>query len=119
MTEAVETPWGSYRVLDEGPRYKVKLLFVRPGASTSLQFHRHRQEMWTVVHGTADVRINEKQGQIHESAYAYIGRSEIHRLTNNGKIDLYVIEVQTGSYLGEDDIERLEDAYGRAKPIAR
>lgn len=118
MTEKIEStesrPWGGFHVLTTGHRYKVKRLVVDPGHQTSLQRHQHRAEVWTVVQGTAevvDLRGNIFQlieGETHE-----IEPGEWHRLRNPGKLQLVVIEVQTGSYLEEDDIERKEDDYGR------
>ncbi len=106
-------PWGSYQAVDAGERFQVKRLVVRPGAALSLQKHVHRAEHWVVVRGTALVTIDGKERLVHENESAYIPIGAVHRLANPGKIPLELIEVQTGSYLGEDDIVRLEDVYGR------
>lgn len=108
-------PWGSFEVVDEGDRYKVKKLVIKPGEVLSLQKHYHRAEHWVVVKGTAAVIKDGEHHYVTENQSIYIAQHENHRLKNPGKIDLIVIEVQTGSYLGEDDIERLEDVYGRIK----
>ncbi|RYG55180.1 MAG: cupin domain-containing protein, partial [Alphaproteobacteria bacterium] len=106
-------PWGSVQALETGERYQVKRLVVNVGERMSLQMHHHRSEHWIVVRGTAKVTLNEtvKVMQENESIYIPIGVS--HRLENPGKIPLELIEVQTGSYLGEDDIVRIEDDYKR------
>jgi mannose-6-phosphate isomerase-like protein (cupin superfamily) len=96
-----------------GERFQVKRIVVTPGRTLSLQRHMHRSEHWVVVRGTAMVTIGEKQNTVHENESTYIPIGAIHRLANPGKIPLELIEVQTGSYLGEDDIVRLDDVYGR------
>jgi len=106
-------PWGSYTVLEESERYKIKKIIVNPGATLSLQRHFHRSEHWVVVKGSASVKIGEKEMIIHENESAYVPKSTLHRLSNPGKIPLEIIEVQNGEYVGEDDIERVEDKYGR------
>ncbi len=106
-------PWGSYTVLEEGPRYKIKRIVVNPGASLSLQMHYHRSEHWVVVRGTARVTIGDKEHFLHENESVFVPKSTKHRLENPGKIPLEIIEVQNGEYLGEDDIVRFEDVYGR------
>ncbi len=106
-------PWGSYTVLEEGPRYKIKRIVVNPGASLSLQMHYHRSEHWVVVRGTAKVRIGEEEKFLHENESIFVPKSTKHRLENPGKIPLEIIEVQNGEYLGEDDIVRFDDVYGR------
>ncbi len=106
-------PWGSYTVLDEGHRYKVKQISVKPQRRLSLQKHFHRSEHWTVVNGTAEVQIGEKTSIVRSNESIYIPIGELHRLTNPGKIDLVIIETQVGDYLGEDDIVRYDDSYGR------
>ena len=116
--EAVEhrriyRPWGYYQGVDAGARYQVKRIVVQPGARLSLQKHFHRAEHWVVVKGTAEVTIGEDVRSIHENESVYIPIGSVHRLANRGKIALELIEVQVGSYLGEDDIERLDDVYGR------
>jgi mannose-1-phosphate guanylyltransferase / mannose-6-phosphate isomerase len=110
----VYRPWGYYQSVDQGARYQVKRILVRPGASLSLQKHFHRAEHWIVVKGTAEVSRDEEVVQVHENESIYLPIGCLHRLSNPGKIDLELIEVQTGSYLGEDDIVRLEDIYNRA-----
>ncbi|MDX6807282.1 mannose-1-phosphate guanylyltransferase/mannose-6-phosphate isomerase [Terrihabitans rhizophilus] len=106
-------PWGFYQSLDSGGRFQVKRIVVKPGGTLSLQKHYHRAEHWVVVRGTAEVTIGDERKIISENESTYIPQGAMHRLRNPGKIDLEVIEVQTGSYLGEDDIERFEDIYGR------
>ncbi|WP_186049709.1 mannose-1-phosphate guanylyltransferase/mannose-6-phosphate isomerase [Burkholderia gladioli] len=110
----VERPWGSYEGLDQGDRFQVKRIVVRPGAQLSLQMHHHRAEHWIVVKGTALVRNGDKEITVTENQSTYIPLGTLHRLSNPGKIPLELIEVQSGSYLGEDDIVRFEDTYGRA-----
>ena len=106
-------PWGSYQRIDIGPRFQVKHITVKPGGRLSLQKHFHRSEHWVVVSGTAEVTIGEKTMELHENQSTYIPIGEVHRLANPGKVPLELIEVQVGSYTGEDDIVRLEDVYGR------
>ena len=106
-------PWGYYELIDMGERFQVKRIVVIPGGKLSLQKHRHRAEHWVVVHGTAEVTIGDKVTAVHENESIYIPIGSVHRLANQGKIPLELIEVQTGSYLGEDDIERIEDIYKR------
>jgi mannose-1-phosphate guanylyltransferase/mannose-6-phosphate isomerase len=109
----VARPWGWYDSVDMGPRHQVKRITVKPGASLSLQMHHHRAEHWVVVSGTAEV-INGNQVLIlSENQSTFIPLGQTHRLANPGKVPLEIIEVQSGSYLGEDDIVRLEDSYGR------
>ena len=109
----VYRPWGYYQSIDQGPRYQVKRILVRPGGRLSLQRHHHRAEHWIVVKGTAEVTRDEKVMQVHENESIYLPIGCMHRLANPGKIDLELIEVQTGSYLDEDDIVRFEDIYNR------
>lgn len=106
-------PWGNYTVLEEGPRYKIKRIVVNPNEKLSLQMHYHRSEHWVVVNGTAKVTVGEKELFIHENESTYIPKSTIHRLENPGRVPLEIIEVQNGEYVGEDDIVRCEDVYGR------
>jgi mannose-1-phosphate guanylyltransferase/mannose-6-phosphate isomerase len=106
-------PWGFYDSIDQGPRYQVKRITVKPGAKLSVQMHHHRAEHWVVVSGTAKVRIDDQEKMISENQSVYIPVGSIHSLENPGKVDLEMIEVQSGSYLGEDDIVRFEDKYGR------
>lgn len=109
----VYRPWGSFTGIDSGARFQVKRIVVKPGAVLSLQKHHHRAEHWIVVAGTARVTRGEDVLTVHEDESTYIPIGEVHRLENPGKIDLHLIEVQSGAYLGEDDIVRLEDLYGR------
>lgn len=109
----VHRPWGSYQSLDMGNRYQVKRIVVKSGGRLSLQLHHHRAEHWVVVRGTARVTVGDEIKTLHENESIYIPIGSRHRLENPGKIDLELIEVQTGSYLGEDDIERIEDDYRR------
>jgi mannose-1-phosphate guanylyltransferase / mannose-6-phosphate isomerase len=109
----VHRPWGWYDSLDEGERFKVKRILVKPGASLSLQKHQHRAEHWIVVKGTAEVTCGDKVMVLSENQSTYIPLGEVHRLHNPSDSDLEIIEVQSGNYLGEDDIIRLEDTYGR------
>ncbi|HEU4460720.1 MAG TPA: mannose-1-phosphate guanylyltransferase/mannose-6-phosphate isomerase [Methylibium sp.] len=109
----VHRPWGWYDSVDAGARFQVKRIMVKPGASLSLQMHHHRAEHWIVVSGTAEVTCGEKKILLSENQSTYIPLGETHRLANPGKTPLEIIEVQSGSYLGEDDIVRFEDTYGR------
>ncbi|MBF0269806.1 MAG: mannose-1-phosphate guanylyltransferase/mannose-6-phosphate isomerase [Alphaproteobacteria bacterium] len=109
----VYRPWGFYQSLEEGERYQVKLIRVNPGASLSLQMHHHRAEHWVVVKGTANVTRGEETILLHENQSTFIPLGVVHRLENPGKVPLSIIEVQSGSYLGEDDIVRIVDTYGR------
>jgi mannose-1-phosphate guanylyltransferase/mannose-6-phosphate isomerase len=110
----VHRPWGWYDSIDSGPRHQVKRIMVKPGATLSLQMHHHRAEHWIVVTGTAEVTLGERTILLTENQSTYIPLGERHRLRNPGKVPLEIIEVQSGSYLGEDDIVRFEDTYGRA-----
>lgn len=109
----VHRPWGSYQSLDIGDRHQVKRIIVKAGGRLSLQKHHHRSEHWIVVRGAALVTVNDSQKIIHENESIYIPIGSVHRMENPGKIPLELIEVQTGSYLGEDDIIRIEDDYQR------
>jgi mannose-1-phosphate guanylyltransferase/mannose-6-phosphate isomerase len=111
----VGRPWGWYDSIDIGERFQVKRIGVKPGASLSLQKHYHRAEHWVVVKGTAEVTCGERVFLLGENQSTYIPVGEVHRLRNPGKVELELIEIQSGSYLGEDDIVRLEDFYGRVK----
>ncbi len=111
----VKRPWGWYDIIDESNRYKVKSIEVNPGEKLSLQKHHHRAEHWVVVEGTALTECDGKEKLLAENESTYIPVGSIHRLSNPGKIPLRIIEVQSGPYLGEDDIVRLEDIYGRLK----
>lgn len=109
----VYRPWGEYESVDHAERFQVKRITVKPGERLSLQKHHHRAEHWIVVNGTARVTCGDKEFLLAENESTYIPIGEVHRLENPGKIPLELIEVQSGSYLGEDDIERFEDKYGR------
>jgi mannose-1-phosphate guanylyltransferase / mannose-6-phosphate isomerase len=109
----VHRPWGSYQSVDNGDRHQVKRIVVKPGSRLSLQKHHHRSEHWIVVRGTARVTVDETVKTVHENESIYIPMGAVHRLENPGKILLELIEVQTGSYFGEDDIIRIEDDYRR------
>lgn len=110
----VHRPWGWYDSIDAGPRFQVKRIMVNPGGTLSLQMHHHRAEHWIVVTGTAEVTCGDKKILLSENQSTYIPLGQTHRLANPGKVPLEIIEVQSGSYLGEDDIVRFEDTYGRA-----
>lgn len=110
----VDRPWGWYDSIDMGPRFQVKRIVVKPGAALSLQMHHHRAEHWIVVSGTALVTRGKDKIMLSENQSTYIPLGETHRLENPGKVELEIIEVQSGSYLGEDDIVRFEDTYGRS-----
>jgi mannose-1-phosphate guanylyltransferase/mannose-6-phosphate isomerase len=107
-------PWGYFETLNIGPRFQVKLLHVKPGGMLSMQMHHHRSEHWIVVHGTARVVIGEREQLVRENESVYIVATQWHRLENPGKVPVEIIEVQIGSYLGEDDILRTDDIYHRA-----
>jgi mannose-1-phosphate guanylyltransferase / mannose-6-phosphate isomerase len=111
----VHRPWGWYDSIDAGARFQVKRIMVKPGASLSLQMHHHRAEHWIVVSGTAEVTCGDRKLLLTENQSTYIPLGETHRLANPGKVPLELIEVQSGSYLGEDDIVRFEDTYGRVR----
>jgi len=106
-------PWGSYDSVDAGDRFQVKRLSVKPGASMSLQLHHHRAEHWIVVSGTARITRGDETFLLGENESTYIPMGTRHRIENPGKVPLHIVEVQSGSYLGEDDIVRFEDRYGR------
>ena len=106
-------PWGWFQTLALGERFQVKRIMVHPGAALSLQSHVHRSEHWVVVAGTARVTIGDSVQLVTENQSVYIPVGEKHRLENPGKVELHLIEVQTGTYLGEDDITRYEDVYRR------
>ena len=108
-----ERPWGWYDVIDKGSSYKVKSIHVEPGKSLSLQRHMHRSEHWVVVEGTALVQVGEDKEFVNVNEGSYVPICAIHRLSNPGKIPLRIIEVQCGTYLEEDDIERFDDEFGR------
>lgn len=106
-------PWGNYQDVDLAARYRVKRIVVEPGSKLSLQKHFHRSEHWVVVKGTAEVTLHKDVRIVHENDSIYIPIGSVHRLANPRKIPLELIEVQVGSYLGEDDITRIDDVYGR------
>ncbi len=109
----VHRPWGSYTVLEEGSRFKIKRLQVKPRSALSLQMHHHRSEHWVVVAGTAEVEQDGQKRLLRIDESTYIPAGTRHRLSNPGLVDLVVIEVQSGEYLGEDDIVRFDDVWGR------
>lgn len=111
----VHRPWGWYDSIDAGDRFQVKRIVVKPGARLSLQMHHHRAEHWIVVRGTAEITNGDQVMLLSENESTYIPLGHVHRLSNPGKVPLEIIEVQSGSYLGEDDIVRFEDTYGRAR----
>ncbi|HUN90560.1 MAG TPA: mannose-1-phosphate guanylyltransferase/mannose-6-phosphate isomerase [Burkholderiaceae bacterium] len=115
LHRTVERPWGAYTVLQEGPRFKIKRIEVKPGASLSLQLHHRRSEHWIVVDGLAQVTIGETTTTVKPNESRYVPVGEKHRLANTGTVPLVMIEVQCGDYLGEDDIVRFEDRYGRVQ----
>lgn len=110
-------PWGSFTILEEGERYKIKRIVVDPQQRLSLQMHYHRSEHWIVVKGAAKVTIGETEQLVHENESVYVPKSQVHRLENPGKVPLELIEVQVGEYVGEDDIVRFEDIYGRVVEV--
>jgi mannose-1-phosphate guanylyltransferase/mannose-6-phosphate isomerase len=110
----VYRPWGYYQSVDAGPRYQVKRIVVKPKAMLSLQKHFHRSEHWVVVRGAAEITVGSEIRTVHENESIYISIGSVHRLANPGTIPLELIEVQVGTYLGEDDIVRLTDRYGRS-----
>jgi len=116
LTEIHQTahrPWGTYTVLEEGPNFKIKRIVVNPGAKLSMQMHKHRSEHWVVVSGVATITNNEIEFTLNENQSTYISKTHRHRLENKGSIPLAIIEVQCGEYVGEDDIVRFDDKYGR------
>lgn len=108
-----ERPWGHYESLMMGQRFQVKSIVVKPGGMLSLQSHMHRAEHWIVVEGTATVTVDETVKTVSEEGCVFIPLGAVHRLANDGKVPMRLIEVQTGAYLGEDDITRFEDIYAR------
>jgi mannose-1-phosphate guanylyltransferase/mannose-6-phosphate isomerase len=111
----VYRPWGYYESIDAGERFQVKRLMVKPGEALSLQLHRKRAEHWVIVSGTARITRGEEVFELGENQSTYIPIGTKHRLENPGKAPLFLIEVQSGGYLGEDDIERFDDRYGRER----
>jgi mannose-1-phosphate guanylyltransferase/mannose-6-phosphate isomerase len=114
MHLTVTRPWGSYTVLEEGDRYKIKRIVVNPKQQLSMQMHHHRSEHWVVIAGTAKIVNGDKEMFLEENQSTYIGKTQRHRLENPGRIPLQIIEIQTGPYLEEDDIVRFGDVYGRS-----
>ncbi len=114
LNRRVYRPWGNYQTLDVGRRFQVKQITVNPGAKLSMQYHYHRAEHWVVVEGTARITSGDQVSLLHENQSTYIPLGQLHRLENPGKVPLCLIEVQSGSYLGEDDIVRIDDQYGRS-----
>ena len=108
-------PWGYFETLALGPRFQVKRIVVHPGASLSLQSHHHRAEHWIVVQGTARVTVDDKVQLVTENQSVYVPLGSVHRMENPGKLPMALIEVQTGAYLGEDDIVRYDDVYARGQ----
>lgn len=113
MHNTVHRPWGTYTILEEGYNFKIKRIEVKPGARLSLQMHHHRSEHWVVVSGAAKVVNGEQELVLNTNESTFIPAEHKHRLENLGTEVLVIIEVQTGSYLGEDDIVRFDDIYGR------
>lgn len=111
--QTVVRPWGSYTVLEERANFKIKRIIVNPGAKLSMQMHQHRSEHWVVVSGTATIINNEIEYTLQENQSTYIPKTHLHRLANNTSEPLSIIEVQCGEYVGEDDIVRFDDKYGR------
>lgn len=111
----VHRPWGAYTVLEEGPNFKIKRIVVNPGARLSMQYHEHRSEHWVVVSGRAKITNGEHEIYLEQNESTYIPKTHRHRLENPGDVPLQIIEVQCGEYVGEDDIVRLEDTYGRVQ----
>jgi mannose-6-phosphate isomerase len=123
MTNTVEKgleqdhrPWGYYVVLSDEPDHKVKRIVVYPGKRLSLQRHKHRSEHWVIINGEALVTLNEKEIPLYKGMSIDVPVGAAHRIKNTGRQDLTFIEIQQGNYFGEDDIERLEDDFGRASP---
>ena len=117
LHRTVHRPWGTYTVLEEGPEFKIKRIEVKPGASLSLQMHRHRSEHWVVVRGTAQVLNGDRELTLGTNESTFIPAGNKHRLGNPAEDVLVMIEVQSGSYVGEDDIVRFEDNYGRVPAV--
>ena len=114
VPQTVSRPWGTYSVLDDNERYKIKRIVVKPGKRLSLQKHLHRSEHWVVVSGTATCTVGDKTFSVHSNESTYIPMGELHRLQNEGKLPLVIVEVQVGEYTGEDDIIRLQDDFKRS-----
>jgi mannose-1-phosphate guanylyltransferase len=114
VPQTVSRPWGSYSVLDDNERYKIKRIVVKPGKRLSLQKHLHRSEHWVVVSGTATCTVGEKIFYVRPNESTYIPVGAVHRLQNDGKLPLVIVEVQVGEYTGEDDIIRIQDDFKRS-----
>lgn len=115
--EVGQRPWGTYTVLEEQGNYKIKRIEVRPGHRLSLQKHHHRSEHWIVVSGSAQVTCGDERFVVNMNESTFIPVGQLHRLENPGRIPLVIIEVQSGEYLGEDDIVRIDDDYARTAPV--
>ena len=110
----VERPWGTYEIITKGNGFQVKRLIINPDSRLSLQWHRHRDETWVIVRGVAEIEVNKNKKNLGSGENVFVARTITHRIKNISVVEpLEIIEVQTGDYLGEDDIERLEDDYGR------
>jgi|TARA_Y100000814_G_C12239511_1_gene371118 mannose-6-phosphate isomerase-like protein (cupin superfamily) len=110
----VERPWGTYEIITKGNGFQVKRLIINPDSRLSLQWHRHRDETWVIVRGVAEIEVNKNKKNLGRGENVFVARTITHRIKNISVVEpLEIIEVQTGDYLGEDDIERLEDDYGR------
>ena len=110
----VERPWGTYDIITKGNGFQVKRLIINPDSRLSLQWHRHRDETWVIVRGVAEIEVNKNKKNLGRGENVFVARTITHRIKNISVVEpLEIIEVQTGDYLGEDDIERLEDDYGR------
>ena len=110
----VERPWGTYEIITKGNGFQVKRLIINPDSRLSLQWHRHRDETWVIVRGFAEIEVNKNKKNLGRGENVFVARTITHRIKNISVVEpLEIIEVQTGDYLGEDDIERLEDDYGR------
>ena len=113
MLEKAERPWGRYEVLQEGATYKVKSIHLAPGKRISYQRHQKRSEHWYITDGTGEVTLEGKIHQVSRGSIIEVPTGALHRISNTGNVELIFIEVQTGTYFGEDDIERIEDDFGR------
>jgi len=114
MLESSTRPWGRYQVLEDAPTHKVKCIWVTPGQRLSYQRHQKRAEHWFIVEGSGEVTLDGKTTPIKKGDSLDVAIKELHRISNTGSVELVFIEVQTGTYFGEDDIERVEDDFGRA-----
>lgn len=119
ILDSEKRPWGHYEIISEDHQYKVKKIVVNPQKRLSLQRHKYRAEYWIIISGTGLVTHNDKQIQVEKGSNIIIKEGDVHRVENIGDVDLIFIEVQTGSYFGEDDIERLSDDYGRVAEQAK